>query len=40
MIENNNMWPVILGAGTVALLIKALPDELHDSKRDIKKESL
>lgn len=31
------MWPVIIGAGAVALLIKPLLDESDDSEQDIKK---
>lgn len=31
------MWPVIIGAGAVALLIKALLDESDDPEREVKK---
>ena len=31
------MWPVIIGAGAVALLLKALFEDEEDSGREIKK---
>ncbi|UGS22344.1 hypothetical protein [Flavobacterium cyclinae] len=41
MYENNtkksNMWPVILGSGIVALLLKALFEDEEESNREIKK---
>lgn len=41
MYENNtkksNMWPVILGSGVVALLLKALFEDEEESNKEIKK---
>ncbi len=35
--KKSNMWPVILGAGAVALLLKALFEDEEESNKEIKK---
>jgi hypothetical protein len=35
--KNSNMWPVIIGACAVALLLKALFEDAEGSAKEIKK---
>lgn len=38
--KKSNIWPVILGVGTVAILLKALFEDDEETNKEIKKRIL